>query len=268
MKRKLISLVLSLICLLTLCTSLMASSPRVNDFANLLTLDQVEELEASLATLSETYQMEVVILTIDDAEGKSSMNYADDFYDTNGYGYGKNHDGVLLLIDMDNRNIWISTSGLSMKYLTDSRIDTILDKVFNYIADGNYYKGCKTFIENVKTAFNATPVSDNQLHMDPKDEKPFTNSYGNPLTMQDYIICGIVALIGGLIIASIVRAIVSYSYKHPKYTAPSTLPSRNSVHYSEKQDRFVSSHTTKTKDRKSTRLNSSPEIPSSMPSSA
>ena len=34
--------------------------------------------------------MDIVIVTTDDAEGKSSLAYADDFFDYNGYGVGEN----------------------------------------------------------------------------------------------------------------------------------------------------------------------------------
>lgn len=48
------------------------------------------------------------------------MEYTDDYYDSNGYGYGKNHDGCVLVINMKSRDWWLST------LLTDSRTESLL----------------------------------------------------------------------------------------------------------------------------------------------
>ena len=103
----------------------------VYDFAELL--ENEEALEAEIAELRERWTIDVVIVTTDDAHGKSSMEYADDFFDYNGFGYDKPMgDGVLFLIDMDNRQIWISTCGKAIIYFTDSRIDEALDDIIEY----------------------------------------------------------------------------------------------------------------------------------------
>ena len=246
MKHRISSLILTLICFFTLCSSLMAAVPRVNDLADLLSLDEIESLEKELNILSETYQMETVIVTTNDAEGKTATAYADDFYVTNDYGYGDNWDGVLFLMDMDNRELAISTNGLSAKYLDDRRIDTLMDTIAPYLTDANYYQGCLTFINGVETYFKSGIPSDSHLIF--KDgQKPFTNSYGNPLTPQNYLVYAGIAFLVAFVMAFIVRFIISYLYKHPRHTVPATLPDNLSVNYSEKHDQFISTHTTKTK---------------------
>ncbi len=246
MKHRMSSLILTLICFFTLCSSLMAAVPRVNDLADLLSLDEIESLEKRLDILSETYQMETVIVTTNDAEGKTATAYADDFYDTNGYGYGDNWDGILFLIDMDNRELAISTSGLSAKYVDDRRINTLMDTIAPYLTDANYYQGCITFINGVETYFKSGIPSDSHLIFQ-DGKKPFTNSYGTPLTAKNYLVYAGIAFLAALVMASIVRAIISYRYKHPRHTVPATLPDRLSVNYTEKQDQFISTHTTRTK---------------------
>ena len=63
-------------------------------------------------------------MTTEDAEGKTSEEYADDYYDYNGYA----EDGALYLIDLDNGSVWISTAGKMIRYLTDERIDAVIDE--------------------------------------------------------------------------------------------------------------------------------------------
>lgn len=246
MKRKIQSLLLMLICFFSLTTSLMASTPRVNDLANLLSLDQIENLEEKLATVSETYQMELVIVTTNDAQGKTAEAYADDFYDEHGYGYGDNYDGALFLIDMQNRKFHISTYGLAANYLDDARVEVLKKAVTPYLSNANYYDACDAFINKVENYFMAGLPANSHLKFE-GGKKPFRDDYNVPLKLQDYLVCAGVAFLGALILASIARALVSYSYKHPRHTIPSTLPDRNSVNYTEKQDLFVSTHTTRTK---------------------
>ena len=44
---------------------------------------------------------------------------------------GNDQNGSVLLLDMGQREIYISTSGNMIDYLTDSRIDSILDDVYD-----------------------------------------------------------------------------------------------------------------------------------------
>ena len=65
---------LLIIWILFICSSMpifAAADTKVYDYANLFSLEQLENLEASARTLAETYKMDIGIVTIDDAEGKS-----------------------------------------------------------------------------------------------------------------------------------------------------------------------------------------------------
>ena len=81
--------------------------------------------------------MDFVVVTTEDAEGKTSEEYADDYYDYNGYA----EDGVLYLIDLDNGSVWISTAGKMIRYLTDARIDVVIDAGYDNLKAKNYADG-------------------------------------------------------------------------------------------------------------------------------
>lgn len=106
-----------------------AKDIRIFDEANLFTVEEVEALKIKADNIVSKHQIDIIIVTIDDAQGKSSRDYADDYYDENGFGFNKTKDGVLFLIDMDNRETYISTSGEAIKYLTDERIDEIIQLI-------------------------------------------------------------------------------------------------------------------------------------------
>ena len=84
--------------------------PRLVDKAELLSDSEKTELLYTLDEISERQQVDVVVLTVPSLEGASPMEYADDFYDNNGYGFGDNHDGILFLISMEERDWYISTT--------------------------------------------------------------------------------------------------------------------------------------------------------------
>lgn len=106
-----------------------AQKTLVVDEANLMSPDQVLDLNDRANALSQEFNMDIVIVTTDDTGGKSSREFADDYFDYNGYGVGPNYDGILFLIDMDNRETYISTTGQGIRYLTDVRIEAVLDRV-------------------------------------------------------------------------------------------------------------------------------------------
>ena len=126
-----------------------AEEIHVYDHADLLSVQEEEYLENLAAERAEQWDMNFLVVTTDDAEGKSAMEYADDFYDAQ-FPEDSEEDGILYLIDMDNREIYLSTSGLAIRYLTDDRVDYILDEAFGYVADGDYYGTFVTFMEETE----------------------------------------------------------------------------------------------------------------------
>lgn len=51
----------------------------------------------------------------------------------------KSDSGTILVIDMDNRNIWIYSNGKIYNTVTSSYADTITDNVYRYASSGDYY---------------------------------------------------------------------------------------------------------------------------------
>jgi len=251
--RRAISLLFFILTLIfTIFPLLAADTTRIYDQAGLFSSDQVTTLESIISELKETYSTDLAIVTINDAKGKSSMTYADDFYDENGFGIGTEYDGVLLLIDMDNREIYISTSGKMIQYYTDQRISNTLDHIYNYVSMQDYYHGAKAFLSDTQKYLDKG-ISTNQYSVEgdfvyspaPVNHEPFTDKYGDRLKPENIALSTAICIIFSLIVAFIVRGIIISVYKHPRHTIPSTVPNRLSVHYSERDDHFVTSHTSR-----------------------
>ena len=119
---------------------------RVFDDAGLFTEGEAAELEQKIAAAREKTEMDIVIVTTSDARGKTARDYADDYYDENGFGAGDDNSGVLLLIDMDNRELYISTCGMMIRYLTDARIESMLDHVYEGAAAEDFAASGRAFV--------------------------------------------------------------------------------------------------------------------------
>jgi len=111
-----------------------AGGPRVVDLANVLSPADESALEQKATEIGAKFNMDLVIVTTNDTGGRSAMDFADDYFDYNGYGVGDSRDGALFLIDFANRQTWISTSGdKTIEALTDAQIENILDDVYAHL---------------------------------------------------------------------------------------------------------------------------------------
>lgn len=202
--KRLMSLILSLILTIFIFNPVTVSAEKslVFDDAVLFSEDERIKLETEANSLFNAYNMDIVIVTTNDTEGKTSREYADDFFDYGGFGVGDNHDGILFLIDMDNREAYISTSGIGIRYLTDKRIEKILDNVFDSgLGDGDYYGAAMGFLKGTK-GYLESGIPSNQYNKpeEPKKKLIFTDLIGD-------------SIIGGLLISSIFYFTIKSTYK-------------------------------------------------------
>lgn len=154
--RTTVSAVLSVLLLLATCLVLTLSvgaethPSRLVDGAGLLGTEEADQLEKLLDRYSEELELDIVVVTTNDLQGKSPRTYADDYFDYNGYGQGSDRDGVLLLryINGASREVWISTSGEGIDVLSDNDIQSVLDDMQPYILS-DPYRAFECFAQDV-----------------------------------------------------------------------------------------------------------------------
>ena len=127
-----------------------ASSQRVYDMAELLSPEEEEEFESAIESARKSLGFDIVVVTIEDARGRGAKDYADYNYEAAGFGHGDNHDGILFLIDMDNREMVLSTEGKAIRIFTDERIEQILDDVYEGASEGEFADSVKAFLQDVE----------------------------------------------------------------------------------------------------------------------
>lgn len=154
----------------------------VFDNAGLFSQDEADRIEETIQDLKTETDMDYVVLTIDDAEGKTSREYADDYYEATGLGTHGNYSGLLYLIDMDNREIYVSTEGDMLRYLTDARIDSILDNAYEEVADGNYAASALSVLEDARTYIaEGIPQDQYNYSSETGEVDPYSEKKGFPI---------------------------------------------------------------------------------------
>lgn len=123
--------------------------PMVVDEAELLNASEEEALQEMAEKFREEFAMDAVILTVDSMGGKLARDYADDYYDSHGYGVGESYSGLLLLVSMRERELYISTCGDAIPRLSDDELDTIIGGISYYLSSGEYYTAFETFFSMV-----------------------------------------------------------------------------------------------------------------------
>lgn len=225
---------------------------RVYDYADLLTDYEEEKLTEHAFEVEEAVKTEVYILTTNDTDGKSSMVYADDFGDNGAFGYECEYGTyIVMLINMDEREVWISTSGKAEDYFSEYRIEHTLDAVFEYLPDGNYYEACYAYQDEVEKFMTDGPPSvEDEYDFPAYDDSDDTyyyyddDYYEEDLGIADMVFPAVVisSIISGIILAIMIGS------NSTKMTAGSrTYMAQEGIRVHAREDVFT--HTTTVKRR-------------------
>ena len=148
MKKKLFSTILVVMLALSMALSVSAAPKTfVLDDAGLLTQQEAAELSGTLSRLSDTYDAQIVVVTIPSAEGNDPDSIVEYFYDNMGIGYGENLDGVLLLVCMDPREYRILSNGYCAAAINTGAIDDIGNAIVSDLSGGNYAEAFSGFAD-------------------------------------------------------------------------------------------------------------------------
>ena len=211
MKR--LSLILFVILLFALCAPALASSlPLVVDDVSLLTEAEKTELTSEAQRLSEKYRMDVVIFTTGSLGGKTALNYAADYYDGKGYGQGDDHDGVMLMLSLEDRDWCILTTGSGIQAFTDYGIEVISDDIVPFFSDGDYASGFKRFLHDADVFLaQAEKGEPYDIHNTVQLRSPLDRALG----------AWVYLLIGAVLVAAIGLGILMIGMKtaKPQYSA-------------------------------------------------
>lgn len=145
----------------------------LEDAADILTDEEETRLLEKAAEVSDQTGSEIRLLTIDDAEGKDTAQVAMDYFAE--LTDDPEASGACYLIDMDNRAFQIEVTGELRYYLTDSRVDDLLDRAYEYAPDGEYEKVFDSMLEDTESDFEKGPVDGAYMYDPQTGDKVYYN---------------------------------------------------------------------------------------------
>ena len=213
----------------------------VFDKADLLTTEEEDELNDMANNLAENFNMNFVILTTDDAEGKEAEVYADDFYMDNGFCDDGKDGGAIYIIDMDNRRVQVETAGdMKVRYITDDRVDGIIDAGYEDVKDGAYAAAFEAMLNATVDYIEDGVVDGKYTYNEDTGEYDYydTGKEIRQITLAEFLIALGIALVAGGVAVSCV--IGTYYLKWGAYEYPYKEKAKLKV--SRKRDDFIGSH--------------------------
>lgn len=176
MKKRITATLLSILaCLMftvpmfTISVGATSDLPRVLDDADLLNDSEEYDLLDKLDYISEEYQCDVIVVTLEDLDGyRSAQAAADDIFDYEGYGYGSSDSGILLLVSIADRDWAISTYGKGIQVFTDKNQSYMVNEFKPYLSSGDYY-----------SAFDCYADLCQELLIDPNAFVEYYDEYNN-----------------------------------------------------------------------------------------
>jgi len=142
--------IISMISVSLFAPAVLTALDRVVDNAGILSAGEKQVLVNKIAELSSKYKFDLVIVT-EKSINKGYEAYADDFFDDNGYGFGQERDGCLILQIINDRYVQLSTSGRGIGILNSYAEDKLLTDVTKYLKANSYYGAYYSYLRNWET---------------------------------------------------------------------------------------------------------------------
>ncbi|MEN1758908.1 TPM domain-containing protein [Anoxynatronum sibiricum] len=218
----------------------LASSHVVDEY-DVLSQSDIDALQQQIDSLAADHGLDVVIVITDQVAGKSSRDFADDYYDNNGYGIGPEASGLLMLVNMAEREVWISTTGEAIDIFTDQRIDTINDSVVEHLADGAFHAAAQTFLNQVDVyARQGVPAGQ---YREPETPPEPVSFWGKLLQMALYW----PIFVAALIVSAVSTIAISAGHRVMPKTSASAYQPPSGFTITSVQDRFLRETTNRVK---------------------
>ena len=199
---KKIKLIVITMLLLTCAFMLMgfdSTQKKVYDDAGILTSSEESKLQQLCVDTAQASQIDIIIVTISDNKGMSSLDYAKDFYSSHEFGYNKaKGDCVILVIDMDGREVGLKPFGSGQTYLSEVRTDNIITAVKSSLTAKDYIGACETFINKMGAYMKYMPSS-NDVAGDGNTDFAYNLTFAQKL-MANIEIKILIAIVTGVIV--------------------------------------------------------------------
>ena len=218
--------------------------PRVVDEAGVLNNKDEALLISQLDEISENYECDVVVVVVDSIRRNHPLDFANDVFDYNGYGYGSDRDGILILFSIGNKDIAFSKRGFGITAFADAGLDYIFGQVGQGLKNGDYYKAFAAYADHCDeflwAAREGRPMRAADLPMSQEERMD---------QAMNILVSAAVALVGGILISfGIIAAMAKKSAGGVEQkTSAHEYMIADSLNLTRSDDRFIRSAVTKTR---------------------
>ena len=189
---------------------------KIDDAADIFTDSEEVTVSESISEFAIQTEYPMIVLTTDYADGKTSQQYADDYFDNLIIFEGWEENGILFLIDMDNREVCISTMGECIS-VYEGAIDYIIDGGYYELVNGNY---SECIIQMVSAALDYSQnysenyyggyyvddyYGDYQIDYDGYNDEYYYHDSSDSFDLSNIFTCIIIAAVIGVISVFVVR---------------------------------------------------------------
>lgn len=124
----------------------------IDDSANLLSEYEEESLMSQMQACLEYANFAIV--TTDTNYSYTTQRYAEQ-YNNNIF----SSNGIVFVIDMSNRYLYLDSTGSARNYITNTNGNTITDNVYKYATDGDYYSCMCKVVEQVYALMRGAQIA-------------------------------------------------------------------------------------------------------------
>lgn len=184
-----------LLILITLFTLLLPNNifgenKRIVDNVGVLSDSDINELTIELDGLSEKYNYDIVVyFSNDNSFGDDIVSEGSEFFDLNGYGYGSDHKGLLLIVNYETGYFDIITTGDEVRNKYDGYLQYGCEVIGPYLRDDTF-NAVRLFEEWIDTRFIDDYYQDEII-----DNPVSETELAKQKTIRDLSISGVIATI-------------------------------------------------------------------------
>ncbi len=167
--------------------------PNLVDDANLLSTEEYDEVLEELVDVSDKFGINIAVVTVNGTNGLGIREFADNYQEEHYTREESNEpiDGALLIIDMNEREWYVTTCGEGERAFTDYGISQLNDELNTYFQNGDFAGAFKTFANTSDRYFEA------ERNGEPIDINNGPTHEPEPISVLGWIIRAIIAIAAG-----------------------------------------------------------------------
>jgi len=147
--------------------------PRFVDDVGLLSSSQAAELTSKLDEISQRHQFDTVVAVVHSLDHREARLFAVDFFEDNGFGFGWNSDGCILLLATRDRDYGFASLGFGLTAFTPAGQEYLQKLYVPHLREDDYFEAFMAFADAVDDfltqAKAGTPYDNGNIPMTPSE---------------------------------------------------------------------------------------------------